>query len=65
MSKAAPQNDGYDMDCVPQIRTIGASEDHITVSEAIKHSDGTNDIRASKFCGKSLVNSTVIGMYAN
>lgn len=59
LNKASPAGEGYDADCVTQINTKGASEDHISVAEAVKH--GSNDIRASKFCGKSLQNSTITG----
>lgn len=59
MSQAAPNAEGYDTDCVPHIRTQGGSEDHITIPEAVKRN--TTDIRATKFCGKSLANSTLIG----
>lgn len=59
LNKASPSGDGYDADCVTQINTKGASEDHISFAEAIKHA--SNDIRASKFCGMSLQNSTITG----
>lgn len=59
LNKASPSGEGYDGDCVTQINTEGASEDHISVAEAIKH--GANDVRADKFCGQSLQNSTITG----
>lgn len=59
LNKASPGGEGYDADCVTQINTQGASEDHISIPEATKH--GSNNVRASKFCGQSLQNSTVSG----
>lgn len=59
MNKASPTGEGYDADCVTQIITKGASEDHISIGEATKH--GVNDVRASKFCGRSLQNGTLTG----
>lgn len=59
LNKASPGGEGYDADCVTQINTKGASEDHISIAEAVKH--GSNEIRASKFCGRSLQNGTITG----
>lgn len=61
LSQAAPDGDGYDTDCVPRILTPGGNEDHLTIPEAIKQN--ATIIRASKFCGSSLANSTIAGQY--
>lgn len=59
MSQAAPSTEGIDADCVPQVPTEGGNEDHLTISDASR--TNANTMRGSKFCGKSLKDSTVSG----
>lgn len=59
MSIETAADDGYDLDCLPQVPTPGKKQDFLSIRDGATKS-ATTDIVASKFCGTSMIVGTPI-----